>query len=310
MARRYGGEHSPSGNARPGGGQPVKNPYAGARRSKAGGRVNFLFVAPLPLALRAFMGSSTGLALNLAAFGLMILAAWLTREGILAQEAYESRKIARRPALPRKILGALLTGLGLAVAGFAGGSVLNGAIFGLLGAVLHFLAFGPDPLSDKGMQGVDLYQSDRVARAVEAAEQRLAQMKDAILRAQDRALEARVDAFQATVREMLRTVEDDPRDLTASRKYLGVYLSGARDATAKFADIYARSHDAGARADYERLLDDLEANFTARTELLLDDCRTDLDVEIEVLRERLAREGVSLAHESREDQENHENKES
>jgi hypothetical protein len=89
-------------------------------------------------------------------------------------------------------------------------------------------------------------------------------------------------------------VEDDPRDLTAARKYLGVYLQGARDATAKFADIYARSRDQKARSDYIALLDDLERNFAARTEKLLIDDNSDLMIEIEVLQDRLKREGVRL----------------
>ena len=79
---------------------------------------------------------------------------------------------------------------------------------------------------------------------------------------------------------------------TAARRYLGVYLLGARDATVKFADIYARTRDPQVRADYEALLDDLEKEFAARTEKLLLDDRTNLDIEIEVLRERLEREGV------------------
>jgi 5-bromo-4-chloroindolyl phosphate hydrolysis protein len=155
------------------------------------------------------------------------------------------------------------------------------------------MAFGPDPLRNKGMEGIDEFQTDRVARAVGEAEKLLAAMKDAILRARDRELERRVDSFQATARAMFRTLEDDPRDLSAARKYLTVYLMGARDATVKFADIYSQSRSAEARADYVRLLDDLEANFTARTQKMLTDDHADLSIEIEVLRERLAREGVA-----------------
>ena len=40
------------------------------------------------------------------------------------------------------------------------------------------------------------------------------------------------------------------------------------------------------------LLDDLETNFAARTRKSLLDDRSDLTVEIDVLRERLSREGV------------------
>jgi hypothetical protein len=71
-----------------------------------------------------------------------------------------------------------------------------------------------------------------------------------------------------------------------------VYLVGARDATVKFADLYARTADPQARQDYIALLDDLERNFAAKTVTLMESDRTDLDIEIEVLRERLTREGV------------------
>jgi len=292
MAERYGGQFSPEPKGTPE--TPPSRPFDGKTRSKAGGRVNFLFLAPLPLAVTAFFQEPAGLAARLAAFGLLILAAWLTREGILAQEAYDARKIVRRPAMPRKIVASLLTGIGLAIPAAVQGAPLNAAIFGVLGAVMHSFAFGLDPMKNKGMEGIDEFQTDRVARAVEGAEKYLAAMSDAILRAKDRDLETRVERFQATARAMFRTIEDDPRDLTAARKYLSVYLMGARDATAKFADIYARSRDGQARADYIALLDDLEANFTGKTQKLLIEDRSDLTVEIDVLRDRLEREGVRI----------------
>ncbi|MDR9394351.1 MAG: 5-bromo-4-chloroindolyl phosphate hydrolysis family protein, partial [Roseovarius sp.] len=142
--------------------------------------------------------------------------------------------------------------------------------------------------------GVDQFQTNRVARVVDQAESYLGGMTEAIRRAGDRQAEARVERFQASVRDMLRTVEDDPRDLTAARRYLGVYLMGARDATEKFADVYARSGDAAARSDYLMLLDDLEKNFVAKTRAMMEDSTTDLEVEIGVLRDRLQREGVQL----------------
>ena len=291
MAQRYGGKFSPGGSGAdlP---PPQNGSYRGARRTRAGGRVNLLFLAPLPLIWKAFTSEPVEMALYLAALGLLILAAWMTREGILAQEAFEARKVARRPALPRKIVGSLSTGAGLFAAGMAGFGVLEAVIFAGLGAVIHAFAFGLDPLRDKGADGVDLFQTDRVARAVDEAEAHLAAMSDAIARAGDRQLEARVERFKTTARDLFRTVEEDPRDLTAARKYLSVYLLGARDATVKFAEIYGRNRDAGAKADYTALLDDLEGNFAARTEKLLRDDRSDLDIEIGVLRERLQREGL------------------
>jgi len=291
MAERFGGQFSPDGPQDTE--LPQKDPWDGKRRTRAGGRVNVLFLVPLPLAVRSFFQEPAGLAMTLAGLGLLLLAAWLTREGVLAQETYDARKIARRPALPRKLLGSVLIGAGLFLASYAGQSgLINPVIFGVLGAILHSFAFGIDPMRDKGMQGIDRFQQDRVARTVGEAEKHLSAMSDAILRASDRKLETRVERFQDTAREMMRTVEEDPRDLSAARKYLGVYLLGARDATARFSDIYARTRDAQAREDYEALLVDLETNFAAKTQAFLLDDKTDLDVEIEVLRERLMRDGV------------------
>jgi hypothetical protein len=290
MAQRYGGKHSPVPPTQDGRTQPV-GPFEGKRRSRAGGRVNLLFAAPALFVLRAFTGDPTGLALNLSAFALLIAAAYLTREGIIAQEAYDARRIAKRPAFPRKIFGSVLTGAGLFVGGLvAAPDLLNPTLFGLLGAILHFASFGPDPLRDKGAEGLDSFQTDRVARAVDEAEKYLAGMKDAILRAKDRTLEARVERFAATARTLFRTIEGDPRDLAAARKDIGVFLMGARDATVKFADLYAQTRSAKARADYDQLLTDLETHFENRKEALLSNDHSDLDVEIEVLRERLSLE--------------------
>lgn len=288
MAERYGGKHSPDGATRRAG----PGPFDAARRSKVGFRSNFLFVAPSFLVVKAFFSDPIALGQYLAAWALLMLAAWLTREGLRAEEAFDARKIAKRPAIPRKMFGSLLTGAGLGLAGIAGFGPVEAAIFALFGAGLHFFAFGPDPMRDKGAEGIDQMQSDRVARAVDEAEKHLAGMTEAIKRARDPQLERRVEAFQRTARAMFRRVENDPRDLVAARKYLGVYLLGAKDATVKFADLYASSRNAQARADYVALLDDLEESFAQRTEKLLLDDKTGLDIEIEVLRERLAREGV------------------
>ncbi|MGB3555686.1 MAG: 5-bromo-4-chloroindolyl phosphate hydrolysis family protein, partial [Jannaschia sp.] len=187
------------------------------------------------------------------------------------------------------------TGLGVALAAMTGfDGAVAGAVYGVVAGALHLTAFGVDPMRDKGMEGVDTFQTDRVARSVEEAEKHLAAMQDAVLRAKDREAESRVARLVARAREMFRRVEDDPRDLNAARKYLGVYLMGARDATAKFADLYAATRDPVVKADYFALLDDLERGMDARRETLLVTDRTDLDVEIEVLRDRLKRDGLPI----------------
>ena len=294
MAQRFGGKYSPQGSDDPGlQDSTPPNAYAGARVDPVGFKANLLFLPSLPLLIFS-LGSAVNLLLAIVAAAILTLATWLLREGLRAEAAYNDRRVARRPALPRKMAASVLTGIGIAVAAYRFDPGLAAPLlYGLIATVLHSAAFGFDPLKDKGMDGVDTFQQSRVAHAVGEAEDYLKAMKAAIDTTNDRALEARVERFQSTARELFRTVEDDPRDLATARKYLTVYLMGARDATTMFAEVWRRNRDTRARADYLALLDDLEKNFAARTKALLLDDRSDLSIEIDVLRERLQREGVA-----------------
>ncbi len=292
MAKRYGGKYSPKDGPSDG---PLPEVIDDREVDAAGARSNVLFVPAIVLVATNLGDGPIDLITALIGAGSLTMAAWLLREGLRAEAAYNARKVARKPGIPRKMMASALTGAGIALASFAHDhSVITAVLYGVAALGLHVAAFGIDPMRDKRMQGVDTFQQDRVARVVDEAEAQLKIMHDQIDGLGDRALMGRVNAFQAAARQMIRTVQEDPRDLTGARKYLGVYLMGARDATVKFADLYRRSRDADARASYSSLLTDLEQNFAARTQKMLLDDRSDMDIEIKVLRDRLQREGVSL----------------
>ncbi|MFZ5964754.1 5-bromo-4-chloroindolyl phosphate hydrolysis family protein [Thalassococcus sp. BH17M4-6] len=291
MAQRYGGKYSPDDTP---GTEPAERPaFQGARVDPVGARSNVLFFPPIILAATSLTAGATGLAVGLLGAGSLLLGAWLLRDGLRAEAEYNTRKVARRPALPRKMLAAVLAAIGAGLAAWKSEpGLVAPLIFAGATGTLHIGAFGIDPLKNKGMEGIDTFQQDRVAAVVNEAEKYLTGMSDAVKRAGDRQVEARVERFQIKARDLIRTVEEDPRDLTAARKFLGVYLMGARDAAVKFADVYSRTRDAKARSDFMMLLTDLEESFGQKTRKLLLDNNSDLTVEIDVLRDRLQREGV------------------
>lgn len=293
MAQRFGGKYSRTGDRDTG--------RAGGTRTHrvhvdpVGGRANIMFIPAIPLVFMSLNDGAQGLALGLVAAAFLSGGALMLREGLKAEAAYIARKVAKRPALPRKIFASVLTAIGVAVAAYKNDPGLAAPILYALAALgLHVSAFGIDPMTSKGMEGVDSFQKSRVARVVDEAEKHLTAMTVALKRSGDRVVQDRLAQFQSTARTLINAVEEDPRDLTGARKYLSVYLLGARDATIKFADIYANTGDTQARADYLALLDDLDKNFAARTQKSLLDDKTDLNIEIDVLRERLSREGVRL----------------
>ncbi|WP_439137676.1 5-bromo-4-chloroindolyl phosphate hydrolysis family protein [Roseicyclus sp.] len=294
MARRFGGEFSPEARAtqatQP---RPAPVSFRGRKPMRHGAKLNLLFALALLPLLSIFFQPVTAIATDLVGMGALLLSAWLTRDGVRAEDAYAERTVARRPAIPRKIFGAVLMGAGVAFLVFGGQwAVLPALLTGVIAGALHLGAFGLDPLRDKGLAGVDRMQSDRIARKIDEAEKLLEQMRDAIRRARDTQLEDRVAGFSETVRSLFRQVEADPRDLGPARRYLGVYLQGARDATMQFVDLYTRGRDTQVRADYIAFLDDLDTNFASRTTALLRDDRTNFDIETEVLRDRLNRENL------------------
>lgn len=291
MAKRFGGKYSPDGTSS--GTDIREEPVEASVIEDATAGTKLLFIPAIILVFTSINDGPVTLMMALLGAALLTFAAWFTREGLKAAAAYDARKVARKPAIPRKMLASCAMGVGVALAAYTGNSgIVGSALYGVIALGLHITAFGIDPLKDKRMEGIDTFQQDRVAKVVEQADASLAAMKDHISRLEDRDLTSRVAAFEATAMKMARTVEEDPRDLTRARKYLGVYLEGARDATVKFVDLYSRKPDPDARTTYIALLDDLEENFTARTAKMLEDDRTDMDIEIKVLRDRLQREGL------------------
>ena len=190
MAQRFGGKYSPDTDATP---SSAPRKTARLRVDPAGGRVNLMFLPPVLLAATSLIGGAGTLVLGLGGAFLLASGVWLLRDGLLAEAEYHERKVARRPVLPRKILAALLAGAGAALAAYSNDPSLAAALlYGIAATALHLAAFGIDPLQNKGMEGIDTFQQDRVARVVDEAEKLLSGMSQAILRAGDRRAEARL----------------------------------------------------------------------------------------------------------------------
>lgn len=288
-AKRFGGAHSPGGP--PAGEQPK---FRDRKAASVDIRALTMFVLPTPLLFAALghLGGDVAKAMvALGGYAALMLGAWLLREGQRAEDAFNARQIAKPPAFPRKICAAVLTGAGVAVAVLLArgmGDFLSAGLSAILATGAHLAAFGLDPMRSKGIDGAPA--SDQVIEALDRAETRVSEVQKMISTLRDREISGRVDGLMARVREMLRLIEQDPRDLSRARRYLTVYLKGAEDATRKYVQNHARLDDPKLRTDYLDMIGELEGSFGRGRDMLLQDDRMDLEVEIEVLRERLGQE--------------------
>lgn len=297
MARRFGARFSPGSGAGRDEGAPVPAPFRNRPAARVSIRARLMFLWPLPLLFAGLgaigRGAAGEMVAELGGYLGLTLSAWLLNEGLRAEAAFEARAVAKPPAIPRKLFAAVLTGASVFAVGLlsAGDGIVSAAAFGLVGALAQLAAFGLDPMKKKGIEGDD-FTTERVARAIDQAEALVRDTVAAAARLGDRRLEGRVDRLADQAREVLRAIEADPRDLARSRSFIHVYLRGLRDATVKLADLLARRPDPVAQAQYEALVGELEQSFATQRAGLLEGNRTDLEVEIEVLRDRLQQDGL------------------
>ncbi|MEM9784395.1 MAG: hypothetical protein AAF899_18210, partial [Pseudomonadota bacterium] len=197
-ARRFGGPHSPDPATRAASSLPRRrSPSIRREALRLDVRARLMYILPLPLLFATFWdiasGDLAGTARALVALALMLSGAFMLNEGQKAERAYAARAVARRPAIPRKIIAAVLTGVGVGVAQIAGATPepLVAAGFGAVAFVAHLVAFGIDPLNHKG---IDLGDAtiDRVAHALDEGERILREMHDDARRIGDRAITERL----------------------------------------------------------------------------------------------------------------------
>lgn len=227
-------------------------------------------------------------------FALFFLAAWLLVEGQKAEHAYNERDVAKPPAFPRKMFATVTTGLAVAVTSLFGfepilNDPVSAVIYSLAAALLHCFSFGLDPMSPKGLDGYSAVEAKRLLQALERGEKLMEETLAASKTFSNRSLQQHVQNMVAEARGVFRAIEKDPRDLQRARKFMYVYLQGARDATVKLAKLKPQVASTEVN-DYRQLLSDLEARFVRQKETLLFNDRSELDVEVEVLRDRIKQE--------------------
>lgn len=292
-AQRFGGDFSPGakGDAAPP--PPAPAPKAGNFWSRA------MFFAPMPLIFSIYgeilRGDPFGIAVELAAGAVLILGAESLREGLKAEAAWHARASAARPAIPRKIIASVLTALGVGVlaAGPWGLGPFAGGVYGLLTGLVHAAAFGIDPLRAKGLAAAKGGDAKRAGEALADAEAMIADTLAAASRLGDPALAGRVRALCAAARPVLVQIEQDPRDLHRARRFLSITLTGTRDATVKYARLGVA--DPELRGAFVSLLTQLETSFAKQSASLIADDRAELEIEIEVLSDRLRQDGTGDA---------------
>lgn len=237
--------------------------------------------------LDAFLSDAGG-------FALLVTGAWLHRRGIRAARAEQRVRFARLPRWPLKSLGGALIALGTgATAYFAAdhGPAISIAFAGVAALGFH-LAYGFEPLARAAPFDLSDERARQVASALGEAEGRLVELERAAATMANPELKGRVRRISAQGRGILAQIAERPTDLFRARKFLNVYLEGVQ----QVAEGYARTHRQADSQELEQsfrgVLVTVEQAFEEQRQKLLKTDLMDLDIQIEVLKKQLEREGI------------------
>jgi 5-bromo-4-chloroindolyl phosphate hydrolysis protein len=292
------GRQAAGGSRRIGGGGPVAGDRPIYRLAPVRGWVlklaAFAFVWPLFLALvRGSINETVGL---VAAIFLLYVGAKSIERGSREEALNEGRPLTQSPT-PWKLLGAIAAGAGAAAISLGSGDDLGMTLlYGALVAGACVFTYGLDPRADRAAleaaaekAGVS---SKDVIDALEEAHRKVRGIEDAAQGLHSRELKTRLDRICQQARTILAQLEQDPKNLSRARRFLVTYLDGTRDVVAKYAAQQRDLSETALAENFRRVLTTVEQVFAEQEEVLKQDDKLDLEVQIEVLETQLKREGV------------------
>jgi 5-bromo-4-chloroindolyl phosphate hydrolysis protein len=259
-----------------------------------------LYILPFPLlpaALLALLNDNLKLAIGSGlGFILAMTAATLARKGISIEAQARKRKIVRRTStLPYKMLAAILLGVAMALTSMIaiGSGIIVSILLGIAAFIGFYLYYGFDPAREKaGVASIGI-TSEEVLDLLEEAETRIAGIEDARAKIHNQELKDRLRRIVKQTRNILTTIEEDPRDARRARKFLKVYLDGAQQVTSGYASAHKQMDSAELDENFRRVLTTIESVIADQQKKLLENNATELDVQIEVLQMQLEKEGVT-----------------
>jgi 5-bromo-4-chloroindolyl phosphate hydrolysis protein len=274
-----------------------------ARLTDAPRRAWLLRIMPLALALPLIFGLMAGdvrdvvsLAVGLA---LIYAGTYLIEAGLAKEAEYHARELVKAPRPPRKLLGAIAVGLGLFVCSYGASAAGLGLslLFGVVAGAGCIFTYGADPTKDKGLAPEVArkagFRSEQVIEAIDEAEGKLREIEGLALGLHNRELTDRLRRIVAQGRAVLAQIEKDPSDLRRARRFLVTYLDGTRDVVRKYQAQQQDLADTDLAANFRHVLETIEQVFAEQETVLKRNETMDLEVQIEVLRTQLEREGVA-----------------
>ena len=261
-----------------------------------------LYLLPLPLlpaAVRSLYSGYTDVALARAlGFALAIFAATLIRKGIRLEQEGQLRRFKRRAStVPYRLIGSAVLSVAMFIVAYWGLSNQHGFFISLICALATMLGcyfyYGFDPArNDPDIAAVGI-TTEELVELLDEAEERISAIERASKEIKNIEFKDRLRRIVREARAVLDTIEEDPTDARRARKFLKVYLDGAKQVTEGYAKAHRNEPNPELEDNFRRVLTTIETVIATQQEKLRENNVSELDVNIEVLQMQIEKEGVA-----------------
>ncbi len=254
------------------------------------GTLLYLFLIPLFIAviLALLQTNIQAFLLNSLAFALFFFTAKLSSKGFTQELEYLRSPLTKAPKIPYKTIAAfMLGGSTFFTAWVAGGKSFFSALFlGVIATLGYYLYYGFDPKKDK-LDNLGDISAEFVLETIGEAKTKLSNIEKHMDQIEDTLLHGKLNTAMIKAKNILETIQEDPKDIRVARKFLIVYIDGVAKVTDSYVSMDEEDIDSETKERLYGLMDDLDIRFDKELERLKNNNQFDLDVHIDVLKEQI-----------------------
>ncbi len=254
------------------------------------GTLLYLFLIPLFIAVvvALFKINIQAFLLNSISFALFFFTVKLSIKGFNQEFEYKNSSLIEAPKIPYKTIAAFMLGISSFFAAYIAGdkSFISSLFFSVIATTGYYMYYGFDPKEDK-LENLGDISAEFVLQTIGEAKAKLLTIESNMDKIEDAVLHKKLNIAMIKAKNILKTIQEDPKDIRVARKFLIVYIDGIAKVTDSYVSMDEDDIDSKTKEKLYGLMEDLNSKFDKELERLKNNNKFDLDVHIDVLKEQI-----------------------
>ena len=266
------------------------NPVQPKKLTYNRGTLLYIFLVPLFIAvvLALFQTNIQAFLLSGVSFFLFLAVARLAKKGFTQEQTYEASIFTKAPKVPYKMFAGYLLGISTFFTAFVTGEepLAKSLFLAIISTIGYYLYYGFDPKKDK-LENLGDVSASFVLETINEAKEKLSIIEINSSNIKDTLLQKKITTALTKAKHILKTIQEDPKDIRVARKFLIVYIDGIAKVTQSYVELDEIDITSNTKERLHTLMDEVEEKLDKELIRLKQNNTFDLDVHIDVLKEQI-----------------------